>query len=177
MKRTALIAIAAVLFAALPAPLAAQNPPAATDTASLRVAVTAGRSTVIATDFDIIRIAVTNPEIADAVVVSPREILVDGRRPGTISLIVWGADRRSQYDLAVDPAITTLQQQLRNLFPGENVTVTIDGEATTLSGSVSSNDVMLRMGEIAAKTASKSNIINLLQVPGGPSSQQVMLQV
>ena len=35
-----------------------------------RVPLTAGRSTVLPTDFDITRIAVTNPAIADAVVVA-----------------------------------------------------------------------------------------------------------
>ena len=57
--------------------------------------LTAGRSTVLATDFDITRIAITNPAIADAVVVQPREILIDGKAPGTVSLIVWGGGARS----------------------------------------------------------------------------------
>src|SRR4051812_4962994 len=52
-----------------------------------RVSLTAGRSTVLATDFNITRIAITNPAIADASVVQPREILIDGKAPGTISLI------------------------------------------------------------------------------------------
>ena len=55
-----------------------------------RVVLTAGRSTVLATDFDITRIAVTNPAVADAVVVQPREILIDGKAAGTVSLIIWG---------------------------------------------------------------------------------------
>ncbi len=64
--------------------------------------LTAGRSTVLTTDFDITRIAVTNPAIADAVVVRPREVLVDGKAPGTVSLIVWGGDQRKHYDVVVD---------------------------------------------------------------------------
>src|SRR4029079_5513570 len=113
----------------------------------------------------------------DAVVVQPREILIDGRAPGTISLIVWGADRRIQNDGEVNQAVTQLQQQLRELFPGEDIKVTVNEEATTLSGRVSNNAVMLRAGEIAAKTSSKTKLINLLQVPGGIESQQVLLQV
>ena len=35
-----------------------------------------------ATDFDVTRIAITDPKIADAVVVQPREILIDGKAPG-----------------------------------------------------------------------------------------------
>lgn len=142
-----------------------------------RVTLTAARSTVITTDFDITRIAITNPAIADAVVVQPREILVDGKSPGTVSLIVWGATRRDQYDVVVEPGVTGLQQQLQSLFPGEDIRVAATDEAIILSGQVSSNTVMLRAGEIAQASASKARIINMLQLPAGSDSQQVILQV
>jgi pilus assembly protein CpaC len=142
-----------------------------------KVSVTAGRSTVVPTTIDITRIAITNSDIADAVVVQPREILIDGKKAGTVSLIVWSATERAQYDVVVEPAITTLEQQLQMLFPGEAIAVNVNEEAIILSGQVSSTAVMLRAGEIAKASASKSQIINMLQVPGGNSSQQVMLQV
>jgi pilus assembly protein CpaC len=142
-----------------------------------RVVVTAGRSTVVPTEFPISRIAITNPDIADAVVVQPREILVDGKKAGTVSLIVWSTDRRVQFDVVVEPAITTLEQQLQGLFPGEDISVSVSEEAIILSGHVSSTNVMLRAAEIARASSSKSKIINMLQVPGGSESQQVMLQV
>ena len=70
----------------------------ATDTSGFeRVVLTAGRSTVLNTPFDITRIAVTNPAVADAVVVQPREVLIDGKGAGTVSLIVWGGNERRQY--------------------------------------------------------------------------------
>ena len=142
-----------------------------------RVVLTAGRSTVLRTEFDIVRIAVTNPAVADAVVVQNREILVDGKSPGTISLIVWSNTDRKHYDLVVEPAITTLQQQLRALFPGEDVTVSATDDAIILSGAVSSNTVALRAAEIAQASSAKVKIINMLQLPSGQESQQVMLQV
>ena len=142
-----------------------------------KIALTAGRSTVLPTDFDITRIAVTNPAVADAVVVQPREVLIDGKSAGTISLIIWGATERRQYDVVVEPAVTTLQQRLASLFPGEDIQVSVNDEAIVLSGRVSSTDVMLRAGEIAAASSSKSKIVNLLQLPTGQPSQQVMLQV
>jgi pilus assembly protein CpaC len=150
-----------------------QAPPAGFE----RVVITAGRSTVLATDFDITRIAVTNPAIADAVVVQPREILIDGKGAGTISLIVWGLSRRAQYDIVVEPAVTTLQQKLQALFPGEDITATLNDEAIILSGRVSSTTVMLKAGEIAQASAPKLKVINMLQLPGAQGSQQVMLQV
>ena len=157
--------------------LAAQAPQAAQAEGHERIHITAGRSTVLTTDFEVTRIAVTNPAIADATVVQPREILIDGRAPGTISLIVWGSGRRTQYDLVIEPAVTNLQQKLQGLFPGEDIEVGITDEAVVLSGRVSSNQVMLRAGEIAQASSSKLKVINMLQLPGGSESQQVMLQV
>ncbi len=174
MKRR-LTAVAVFVALCAAAPWAAQQDQATP--AVQRLDVTAGRSMVLTTDFDIKRLAITNPAVADATVVEPREVLIDGKAPGTVSLILWGDTTRVQYDVAVAPAITQLQQQLRELFPGEDINVTITDEATTLWGRVSSNAIMLRAGEIATKTSSKTKVINLLQVPGGIESQQVLLQV
>lgn len=175
-RSVALLVVLVALATGAPRALRAQTAPQGAG-AIPRVSLTAGRSTVLSVDFDITRIAITNPAIADAVVVAPREILIDGKAQGTISLIVWGDGRRAQYDLSVDAPVTQLQQQLRNLFPGEDIQVTINEEATTLSGRVSSNAVMLKAGEIAEKTSAKQKVINLLQVPGGIDTQQVLLQV
>jgi pilus assembly protein CpaC len=192
MPARAVLFVAGVVLAAVAHP-AAQSPgpsvprqaqPASTIGAAGAVldrdrvlVLTAGRSMVLSTEFDITRIAVTDPKIADAVVVQPREVLIDGRSAGTVSLIVWGAGQRLQYDVVVDPGVTTLQQALQQLFPGEDIRVALNDEAIILSGQVSSNAVMLRAGEIAGGTKANARVINLLQLPGGSSSQQVMLQV
>ena len=182
--RMGLVASLLVLHAAMPAAQAPAVPNVATPAQAPpqrptfdRVVLTAGRSTVVPTGFDITRIAITNPEVADAVVVQPREILIDGKKPGTVSLIVWSSSERKQYDIVVEPAVTTLEQHLQALFPGEDITVGVSDEAVVLSGQVSSTAVMLRAGEIATAALSKAKVINLLQVPGGNESQQVMLQV
>ena len=72
---------------------------------------------VLSTEFDIVRFSITDPAIANASVVQPREVLIDGRAPGTISLILWDPGIRRQYDVVVEPGISTLKQQLRALFP------------------------------------------------------------
>jgi pilus assembly protein CpaC len=159
-------------------PAAAAHAAEATDSSGFeRVLLTAGRSTVLITPFDITRIAVTNPTVADAVVVQPREVLIDGKSAGTVSLIVWGGNERRQYDVVVDPGVTTLQQTFEKLFPGEDIRVAMNEESIILTGNVSSNAVMLRAGEIADSMSSKTNVVNMLQLPGGSESQQVMLQV
>ena len=142
-----------------------------------QVSVTAGRSTIVSTEFDVTRIAVTNPEVADATVVRPREILVDGKAAGTISLILWGDNTRLQYDIVVEQPITALEQQLHRLFPDETVEVTSNADGIVLSGRASSTQVMLRIAEVVRAASPKANVINMLQVPGGSDAQQVMLQV
>jgi pilus assembly protein CpaC len=158
-----------------------QRSPAAQEPTNIdapeRVLLTAGRSTVLTTDFDVRRIAVTNPEVADATVVRAREILVDGKGAGTVSLIVWGDTQRKHYDVVVDRGVSTLQQNLAALFPGENINIGVTDDAVILSGAVSSNEVMLRAAEVSKAALPKASIINMLQLPGGSPSKQVLLQV
>jgi pilus assembly protein CpaC len=143
-----------------------------------KILLTAGRSTVLTTSYDVTRIAVTNPEVADGVVVAPREVLIDGKSAGTVSLILWGAGgERTAYDVVVDPGVPPLQQAFQSLFPGEDIRVSVNEDAIILSGRVSSNDVKLRAGDIASTTSSKSKVVNLLELPQEGRSQQVMLQV
>jgi pilus assembly protein CpaC len=104
-------------------------------------------------------------------------VLIDGKTAGTVSLIIWGADQRRQYDVVVDPGVTTLQQTYQQLFPGEDIRVAMNQDSIILTGHVSNNTVMLRAGEIAERTSAKLSVINMLELPGGNESQQVMLQV
>ena len=167
-QRTAALVAAALVVCAMLAPSAQTFE---------RLPVVAGRSRVLTTSFDVIRIAVTNPAIADAAVVAPREILIDGKAPGTISLIIWGAEQRLQFDIDVQPAVSALQQQLRTIFPGEEIFVNASEEAIVLSGRVTANEVALRAEEIAQASAAKAKIINLLQKPNASDLKQVMLAV
>jgi len=177
--RVAFLFVLAIAWAVFDTPIAAQAPAAPQQPETFPgLHLTTGRSMVLTPDFDVMRIAITNPAIADATVVQPREILIDGKAPGTISLIIWGgAGQRVQYDVVVEQPVAGLEQQLRQLFPGEEIQVTLNADALVLSGRVSSTQVMLRAAEIARAAAPKGNVINMLQVPGAIDAQQVMLQV
>jgi pilus assembly protein CpaC len=177
MKVTSLRRIAALMVATALALGLADFGLFAQQAADRSVSLTTGRSTILTTDYDVTRIAVTNPAVADATVVRPREILIDGKAPGTISLIIWGGDQRTQYDVVVEQPISALEQQIHQLFPGEEVVVTSNADAIVLSGRASSTQVMLRVAEVARAAAPKANVINMIQVPGAADVQQVMLQV
>jgi Flp pilus assembly secretin CpaC len=47
------------------------------------------------------RVSVTNPNIAEVVVISPTQILVNGKTPGITSLLVFYAKKVRQFDLSV----------------------------------------------------------------------------
>ena len=113
---------AALVGAALrpAAPWAAQQEQPAT--ATQRLDIKAGRSMILTTDFDVKRIAITNPDVADATVVEPREVLIDGRAPGTVSLIIWGDTTRVQYDMASNPRSRSSSSSCAPCFPGRTST-------------------------------------------------------
>src|SRR6185369_17997364 len=57
----------------------------ADDTVRLMV----GRSTVVSAGSPIARVSLTSADVADALVTSPSELLINGKMPGTISMFVW----------------------------------------------------------------------------------------
>src|SRR5437762_4262116 len=83
-----------------------------------------GRSTVIDIGTPIARVSLTSPDIADAMVTSPAQLLVHGKTPGAISMFIWdraGAIRR--YDVIVQRDLSRLGTQVDDLSPAERITV------------------------------------------------------
>ena len=59
-------------------------------TAVNEIELPVGKSVVLNTDAPIKRVSLTTPDIADALVMAPQQVLIHGKAPGTISLFVWG---------------------------------------------------------------------------------------
>jgi pilus assembly protein CpaC len=138
-----------------------------------------GRSTVIHTNRAITRVSVTTSDIADAMVTSPRELLVHGKASGTISMLVWDdAGRITSYEVIVRRDLTPLEGQIRAQFPNERIAVAVNGKDVVLSGIVSAKYVIDRAGNLAQGYVEKpENIINLLRQQENPMTNQVMLKV
>ncbi len=141
--------------------------------APLRVLV--GKSLLINTTERLKRVSVTDPAVADAIVVTPTQILVHGRAAGEISLLIWDELERSRsFDLRVDVDVTAASEQERRVFPDEQITVTPSRSAIVLSGHVSTEDVSKRAGQIAE--AYSKNVVNVLTF-GPVGAQEVLLEV
>ena len=152
----------------------AQTPaPSAPSAAPLRVMV--GKSLLINTTERLKRVSVTDPAVADAIVVTPTQILVHGRSPGEVSLLIWDELERSRsFDLRVDVDVTAAAEEEHRVFPDEEINVSPSRSAIVLSGHVSTEDVSKRAAMIAE--AYSKNVVNVLTF-GPVGAQEVLLEV
>lgn len=170
---------AQVAVSATSASAAAAAPPAAgVDTEASAVRLVAGRSTVLDVGTPITRISLTSADVADALVTSSTQLLIHGKAPGTISMFVWersGAVRR--YEVIVARDVAKLADQLKQLFPGEPISVSSNGRDVVLSGAVSKKEIADQVINLSASFVDKKEeVVSLLRVQNAPTNQ-VLLRV
>jgi pilus assembly protein CpaC len=171
----------AVMRAQAPLPVAAvatgHDAVADTDTRSVRLLV--GRSTLVDVATPISRVSLTSSDVADALVTSPNQLLINGKVPGTISMFVWdrtGGIRR--FEVVVQRDLARLAEQVRQLFPGDQIDVQSNGRDVVLSGVVASKDIIEKAINVAAGYVEKrEEVVTLLQVRDSGASNQVLLRV
>lgn len=156
-------------------------PPPATTSASTETAgaaplrVMVGKSLLINTNDRLKRVSVTDPSVADALVVTPTQVLVNGLSPGEVSLLIWDELERSRsFDLRVDVDITAASEEIHRLFPNEQISVTPSRSAIVLSGHVTTEDIAKHAGALAA--AYSKNVVNVLTF-GPVGADEVLLEV
>jgi pilus assembly protein CpaC len=153
-----------------PAP---SNQNVAQGAAPLRVMV--GKSILINTTERLKRVSVTDPAVADAIAVTPTQVLINGLSPGEVSLLIWDEFERSRsFDLRVDVDITSASEEMHRLFPNEQIEVTPSRSAIVLSGHVTTEDVAKHAGALAS--AYSKNVVNVLTF-GPVGAQEVLLEV
>ena len=147
--------------------------------ATEQILLLVGRSAVIHTDRSIQRVSLSTPEIADAMVTTPRELLVHGKAPGTISLLVWSDNGRiTTYEVIVRRDLTPLEGQIRRQFPNEPIAVAVNGKDVVLSGVVSAKYVIDSAKSLAAGYVDKpENVVNMMRQTESVETNQVMLKV
>ena len=138
-----------------------------------------GRSTVLNVGTAIARVSLTVPDIADAMVTAPSQLLIHGKQPGIISLFVWDkAGAIKTYEVNVRRDLTALKEHLKQLFPGEQIVVLGSGKDIVLSGTVAGQYVIDKAAEVAGGyVEKKEDVVNLLKQQEGVASNQVMLRV
>ena len=135
-----------------------------------------GRSKVLRTPFALTRISVADPDIADLILISEREIYINALAPGATNISMWGKSRFTSATVTVEADLTLLKEKLHQILPKEKIGAEAAGDSIVLSGEVS--------GPVAQSTAlalalpyaggKKDKVVNVMHVGG---VQQVMLEV
>jgi pilus assembly protein CpaC len=134
-----------------------------------------GRSLVITSPSRIKRVSLADPEIAEAIVVSPTQVLVNGKKPGGVSLLLWDETDQSQaFEVSVDIDVLGLSQKIHEVFPAENVHIDTSKDVVIITGKISSASVADKILEVVKGAAPK--VTSMMQVPP-PLTGEILLQV
>ena len=102
------------------------------------------------------RVAVGNPEIADVQLLSAREFLLVGKKVGSTSLLVWGANGRQEYLVTVTGENSGLAAMIERAINLPGVTVQMVGDKILLRGTVMNQyekDLALKIAGLYTGTA------------------------
>lgn len=134
-----------------------------------------GSSAVISITGGLSRVSIADPEIADAVVVSETEVVVNGKMSGSTSLLIWGgAGQLNLYTVRVTADATTLQSEFDRLYPTESVAVSAVGNSVVLTGEVTDAVTRRQMVALAETLGEEVTVLDHL---GLPDQGQVLLRV
>ena len=173
-----LISLTLVLYIAGSVSLArAQTPPQLDlPTAEALLRVFAGKSLLVTSPEPLARVSVTDPDIATAVITSPNQVLIHGKVPGNVSLLIWDEEERSRaFDLQVEFDIRKLRETILQVFPDEKIEVGQLGSSIVLTGRVSSEEIIEQTTSLGLTHS--ENVVNLLKMAPAGEKAAVLLQV
>ncbi len=137
------------------------------------IRLTVGKTKVLDSTEAIQRVSVTEPKTADVVIISPHQIIINGKKVGVTNLIIWNKDGSNHvFDLLISPDVELVRRRLDELLPNSEVEVEVDRDRLVLFGEVYNLQTMDKIITVVQPHA--PNIINLMKVKG---PQQVQLQV
>jgi pilus assembly protein CpaC len=141
--------------------------------------VTVGMSMIIDSPAAVVKLSIANGDLAEAVAITPKEILINGKTAGETSLIVWQeGGARLVYDLTVrisSHKLDALRRQIARDFPDEEISVTFENDTAFVRGTVRDTFEAARVMAMAASLGPKA--VNLLRVNVPAEAPQILLKV
>jgi pilus assembly protein CpaC len=143
---------------------------------SIAVNVLVGQSRVINFDRPVGRFSVSNPEIAEAVLVTPDQVLVNGKGFGQVNFIAWEQTGGEYlvFDVYVRANLSLIDSQMRTLFPKDDIRLSQANGSVVMSGSVSDPKIAAQAQGVVEAAGFKT--VNMLASPVKDMTQ-VQLQV
>jgi pilus assembly protein CpaC len=166
----------------------AQPPPAQPGTQPVRqdasndLSLVVGRSVLLDTAEPVQRVSVGLGDYAEAQVITPSEIMVNGKAPGETTLILWeNGGSREFFNVTVRPSsaavsgrLDGIRRELRAELPGQDVKLSEENGSVFLRGTVNdltSSDRAVQIATVAGK------VVNLLNVRVPAAKPQILLKV
>jgi pilus assembly protein CpaC len=143
---------------------------------AIAVNVLVGQSRVINFDRPVGRFSVSNPDIAEAILVTPDQVLVNGKAFGQVNFIAWEqtGGQFLVFDVYVRANLSLMDSQIRALFPKDDIRLSQANGSVVISGSVSNAQTAAQVQSVVE--AANFKTVNMLTSPTS-SATQVQLQV
>jgi pilus assembly protein CpaC len=143
---------------------------------AIAVNVLVGQSRVINFDRPVGRFSVSNPEIAEAVLVTPDQVLVNGKAFGQVNFIAWEqtGGQFLVFDVYVRANLSLIDSQIRALFPKDDVRLSQANGSVVISGSVANATTAAQVQSVIEAAGFKT--VNMLTSPIS-NAFQVQLEV
>ena len=179
MKHLAAIALAGLtVVATAPTPSAWAQSRAAVAMGSQSQLISLPRGSSMAVDLpaDARDVIVPNPQVAEAMLHSPRRITIIGLQPGETDAVVLDSAGRTILSLRVrvDAGTSALQDTLNRVMPNASVHAEAVNDSVILTGTVYSPGEADRASQVArAFVSAPEKVINMMTIAG---SDQVMVR-
>jgi pilus assembly protein CpaC len=143
---------------------------------AIAVNVLVGQSRVINFDRPVGRFSVSNPDIAEAILVTPDQVLVNGKAFGQVNFIAWEqtGGQFLTFDVYVRANLSLIDSQIRALFPKDDIRLSQANGSVVISGSVSNAATAAQVQSVIEAAGFKT--VNMLTSPTS-NATQVQLQV
>lgn len=140
----------------------------AVETVPPMISVVTGESRILAVN-SVTRVALAEESIADLVVVSPTEIIINGKKPGVTTLHVWDKGGRREYLVKVYVDNSTLAAEIAEAIADPLISVRVLRQTVFLEGTAETTFAATRAEKIAL--AYEDKVVNLIQVPLASESE------
>src|ERR671926_71408 len=127
--------------------------------------VLVGQSKLITFSTPIERFSVSNPEIAEAVLVGGNQVVVNGKAFGQVNFIAWekGTGRFTVFDVFVRTNLSLIDSQIRALFPKDDIRLSQANGSVVLSGTVTDPATVAQADSVVQAAGFKT--VNMLASP------------
>ncbi|MHC4530505.1 MAG: type II and III secretion system protein family protein [Planctomycetota bacterium] len=139
-----------------------------------QISIVVGQSQVVQAPWPTIRVAVTDPRIANVQILTPNQVLLQGLAVGSTDLIMWNEDETEIWQVAVKVIldIESHMQKLRQLFPDCRIDLDQSGSTLIAKGTLRKTNQAGKLREYLKKTG-----VEFLDMTNVAGTQQVQLQV